>query len=404
MTGPLHGLRVFDLTRVLAGPTCTQILGDLGAEVIKVERPGSGDDTRKFGPPFLVDAEGRETAESGYYLGVNRNKRSITLDLTRAEGQIIARRLIAESDILVENFKVGGLAKYGLGYAQLKPANPGLVYCSITGFGQTGPYAERPGYDVLIQAMGGFMSVTGEPDGEPQKGGVPVADLMAGMYASVAIAAALRHREVTGEGQYIDIGMLDTQVATMSMQGLNYLTSGVVPKRYGNAHPNIVPYQVFATADGHIILAVANDGQFTRFCDFAGVPELAADERYKSNDGRVRHRDPLIAALAPAIAARPSQYWLDGLEARNVSCGPINTLDQVFADPQVRFREMEIAMAHPLTEKPVRLIGSPIKMSATPPSYDRPPPLLGEHTDAVLGELLGMDREAVAGLRERGVV
>ena len=404
MTGPLHGLRLFDLTRILAGPTCTQILGDLGCEVIKVERPVSGDDTRKFGPPFLKNEAGDETSESGYFLGVNRNKRSITLDLTKPEGQDLARRLIAKSDILAENFKTGGLAKYGLAYDQLKPANPGLVYCSITGFGQSGPYAERPGYDVLIQAMSGLMSITGEPDGEPQKSGVPISDLMAGMYAAVGVCAALRHREITGEGQHIDIGMLDTSVATLSMQGLNYLTSGVAPPRYGNAHPNIVPYQVFATADGHIILAIANDGQFDRFCAFAGADELSKDARFCTNVERVRNRQALVPLLVEIIAAKPSRHWLEGLEACNVSCGPINTIDQVFDDPQVRARGMEITMDHPATEAPVRLIGSPLKMSATPPSYDHPPPLLGEHTDAVLGELLGMGGDDVAGLRERGVI
>ena len=404
MTGPLSGLRLFDLTRILAGPTCTQILGDLGCEVIKVERPGAGDDTRKFGPPFLTDEAGDETSESGYFLGVNRNKRSITLDLTKPEGQDLARRLIAECDIVAENFKTGGLAKYGLSYDQLRQADPALIYCSITGFGQSGPDAKRPGYDILIQAMSGLMSITGEPDGEPQKSGVPISDLMAGMYAAVGICAALRHREITGEGQHIDIAMLDTSVATLSMQGMNYLTTGVAPPRLGNAHPNIVPYQAFATADGHIILAIANDGQFDRFCEFARVAELCKDKRFHTNVERVRNREALIPRIAEIIAAEPSRHWLEGLEAHNVSCGPINTIDQVFDDPQVRARGMEITMDHPLAGEPVRLIGSPLKMSATPPSYDLPPPLLGEHTDAVLGELLGMGGDEVAGLRERGVI
>ena len=405
MTGPLQGLRVFDLTRILAGPTCTQMLGDLGADVIKVERPGAGDDTRNFGPPFVTDAAGNETSESGYYLSANRNKRSITLDLTHDEGQALARRLIARCDVLVENFKVGGLAKYGLSYEQLKAEFPRLVYCSITGFGQTGPYAPRPGYDVLIQAMGGFMSVTGEADGEPQKGGVPVADLMAGMYAAVAICAALRHREVAGEGQYIDIGMLDTQVAAMSMQGLNYLTSGVVPERRGNAHPNIVPYQAFATADGHIVLAVANDAQFRRFCEAAGVPELADDERYATNDARVRNRDVLIARLETIFAERPSQHWIDGLERAGVTCGPIHALDEVFDHPQVKARGMEIAMPYPLAgDETVRLIASPMRLSATPPAYRHAPPSLGQHTAEVLAELLGMGDDEVAGLRGRSVI
>ena len=405
MTGPLHGLRVFDLTRILAGPTCTQILGDLGADVIKVERPGAGDDTRHFAPPFLKDSAGKESGESAYFASSNRNKRSITLDLTGAEGQDLARRLIARSDILVENFKHGGLAKYGLGYEQLKDANPGLVYCSITGFGQTGPYASKPGYDVLIQGMGGFMSITGEPEGAPQKAGVPIADLMAGMYAAVAINAALRHREATGEGQYIDIGMLDTQVAMLTIQGLNYLATGQAPPRLGNAHPNIVPYQTFATADGDIILAVGNDGQFQRFCAFAGVPELAEDERYSSNGARLRHRAELTALLAPIVAAEPSGHWIEGLAAHNVSCGPINTIDQAFADPQVQARGMQIEMPHPaLGGDPAPLIASPIRMSATPASYRQAPPTLGQHSDEVLGELLGLDAAKLEDLRGRGVI
>ena len=405
MTGPLHGLRVFDLTRILAGPTCTQILGDLGADVVKVERPGAGDDTRRFAPPFLKDRAGTESGESAYFASSNRNKRSITLDLTGAEGQDLARRLIAQSDILVENFKHGGLTKYGLGYEQLKADCPGLVYCSITGFGQTGPYAAKPGYDVLIQGMGGFMSITGEPDGAPQKAGVPIADLMAGMYAAVAINAALRHREATGAGQYIDIGMLDTQVATLSIQGLNYLATGQAPPRLGNAHPNIVPYQTFATADGDIILAVGNDGQFQRFCAFAGVPELAEDERFRGNGERLRHRAELTALLTPVVAAQPSRYWIEGLEAHNVSCGPINTIEQAFADPQIAARGMRIEMPHPaLGGDPAPLIASPIRMSETPASYRRAPPTLGQHTDEVLGELLGLGAAEIEALRGRGVI
>ncbi len=405
MTGPLHGLRVFDLTRILAGPTCTQILGDLGADVIKVERPGEGDDTRRFGPPFLTDDAGRETSESAYFLSANRNKRSITLDLTKSEGAAIARRLAAQSDVLVENFKFGNLAKYGLSYEQLKGDMARLVYCSITGFGQTGPYAARPGYDVQIQGMGGFMSVTGEPDGGPQKAGIPIADLMAGMYAAVAINAALRHREVTGEGQYIDIGMLDTQVATLSIQGLNYLATGKVPGRLGSAHPNIVPYQAFATADGDIILAVGNDGQFQRFCDFAQIPELARDEKFRTNGARVRNREELLARLSPILAGHPSRHWIEGLEARNVICGPINTIDQVFDDPQVQARGMRLEMRHPLAgDKAVPLIASPIRMSATPPAYAHPPPTLGQHTDEVLRDLLGLEGEKLAALRRSGVI
>ena len=405
MSGPLHGLRIFDLTRILAGPTCTQILGDLGADVIKVEQPGKGDDTRRFAPPYLRDGAGNETGESAYFASSNRNKRSLTLDLANPEGQDLAKRLIAESDVLAENFKTGGLKKYGLGYEQLKDEFPGLVYCSITGFGQTGPYAERPGYDVLIQAMGGIMSTTGEPDGEPQKSAVPIADLMAGMYAAVSINAALRHREVTGQGQYIDIGMLDTQVATMSILGLNYLATGTPPPRLGNAHPNIVPYQSFPTADGNIIIAAANDEQFQRLCAFAGHPELAADEKFKTNAQRVRNRDELIPKLRQIIAEKPSKHWLDGLEANNVSSGPINDLEQVFNDPQVKARGMELEMPHPATgDAPVRLIASPIRMSATNPDYRHAPPMLGQHTEEVLKELLDLGPDEIAGLRERGVI
>ena len=405
MTGPLDGLRIFDLTRILAGPVCTQILGDLGADVIKVERPGVGDDTRGFAPPYIRDASGAETSESAYFSCANRNKRSVTLDLTKPRGQDLARRLIGTCDVLVENFKTGGLAKYGLGYDQLKDAFPGLVYCSVTGFGHTGPYAERPGYDVLIQGMGGLMSVTGEPDGAPQKSGVPVADIMAGMYAAVSINAALRHREVTGEGQFIDIGMLDVQVAFSTIMGANYLATGEVPKRLGNAHPNIVPYQSFATADGDIILAVGNDGQFKRFCEFAGVPQLAADERFGTNAARVRNRDELLPLLEPVVAERPSRHWLEGLEACNVSCGPINDLEQVFNDPQVEARGMRLRMPHPATgDAPIELIASPIRMSATPPSYRHAPPMLGQHTDEVLKELLDLDDDALTALHADGVI
>ena len=405
MSGPLSGFRVFDLTRILAGPTCTQILGDLGCDVIKIEQPGKGDDTRRFAPPFLKDDAGNETGESAYFASSNRNKRSITLDLTKPEGQDLARRLIELSDILVENFKVGGLAKYGLAYEQLKSDFPRLVYCSITGFGHTGPYAKRPGYDVLIQAMGGFMSTTGEPDRDPQKAGVPIADLMAGMYAAVAVNAALCNRESTGKGQFIDIGMLDTQVATLSILALNYLTTGENPPRLGNAHPNIVPYQSFSTADGDIVIAAANDDQFRRLCGFAGVPELAEDEKFKTNESRVRNRDALIEKLKAVVSQHPSTYWLEGLVKVNVSSGPINTLEQVFNDPQVKARGMELEMAHPAMGKnPARLIASPIKMSETEPDYRHAPPTLGQHTEEVLNELLDLDAEAVAGLRERGVV
>ncbi len=404
-TGPLHGLRVFDLTRILAGPSCTQMLGDMGADVIKIERPGTGDDTRRFAPPFISDENGNDTEESAYFCSTNRNKRSVTLDLTRPKGQEIARQLIAKSDILAENFKTGGLAKYGLGYDDLKDEFPGLIYCSITGFGHTGPYAPRPGYDVLIQGMGGFMSVTGDPEGDPQKAGIPISDLMAGMYAAVAINAALRHREVTGEGQFIDIGMLDTTAAMLSIMGANYLATGKNPPRLGNAHPNIVPYQSFPTADGDIILAVGNDGQFERFCKFADVEHLLEDERFSTNGARVRNRAELVPILRELIASKPSKHWLDGLEAVNVSCGPINTLEQVFNDPQVKAREMRLKMDHPVAgNRPIDLIGSPLHMSATPPTYRLAPPMLGQHTDEILRELLGTGDDDLATLRAEGII
>jgi len=405
MNGPLDGIRIFDLTRILAGPTCTQILGDLGADVIKVERPGVGDDTRRFAPPFVRDERGAESQESAYFCSANRNKRSLTLDLTQPRGQQIARCLIAKCDVLVENFKSGGLVKYGLAYDNLKTDFPSLVYCSITGFGHTGPYAERPGYDVLVQGMGGMMSVTGEPDGAPQKAGVPISDLMAGMYASVGVSAALRHREMTGEGQHIDIGMLDTSVATLSIMGANYLATDEVPQRLGNSHPNITPYQSFKTADGDIILAVGNDGQFERFCRFSGVPELCANSRFATNSNRVRNRDALVPIVEQIIAKQPSAYWLEGLEACGVSCGPINRLDAVFNDPQVKARGMQLQMPHPATgDARVKLIASPLKMSATPPSYRHSPPILGQHTDELLSELLDFSTAEISELREAGVI
>jgi crotonobetainyl-CoA:carnitine CoA-transferase CaiB-like acyl-CoA transferase len=403
--GPLAGLRIFDLTRVLAGPSCVQILGDLGADVIKVERPGLGDDTRKFGPPFVKDPDGNETSESGYYLTANRNKRSITLNLTSEEGQALARRMIAKCDILVENFKVGNLAKYGLSYDDLKDEFPSLVYCSITGFGQTGPMAAQPGYDFMAQGMGGLMSITGEKDREPQRVGVPIADLTAGLWAAISINAALRHREITGEGQQIDISLLDTQISTLSIQGLNYLTSGEVPGLLGNAHPNIVPYQVFPTSDGNVIISVGNDSQFERFCEFIERPELSSDERFTTNDMRVRNRDELTEILNAVTEQEPTDYWLDGLVKIKIASGPINRIDQAFANPQVLAREMEIEMNHPAAgDKPVKMIGSPIKMSATPVSYRRTPPMLGEHTDEVLGELLDLSPEDRAALRDKSVI
>ena len=385
---PLAGVRVLDLSRVLAGPWCTQTLADLGADVIKVERPmkngSGGDDTRGWGPPFLKDREGRDTAEAAYYLGTNRNKRSITVDIAHPDGQALIRRLTGACDVFIENFKVGDMARYGLDAAALRATHPRLVYCSVTGFGQTGPYRERAGYDYAVQGIGGLMSVTGErddlPGGGPQKVGVAVADLFTGMYATVAILAALRHRDATGEGQAIDMALLDTQVAMLANLGANYLVTGTAPKRAGNAHQNIVPYQVFETADGHLILAVGNDSQYAKFCEVAGRPDLARDARFIKNADRVRHRDTLVPLLAEVFKTRTKQDWLAALEAAKVPCGAINKLDEVFADPHVQSRGMTIGMEHPLTDE-LRLVASPMKLSATPVQYSRPPPLLGEHSD-----------------------
>ena len=404
MNGPLSGIRVFDLTRVLAGPSCVQILGDLGAEVIKVEQPNVGDDTRKFGPPFLKDMDGNDTTESGYYMATNRNKRSLTLNLTSKKGQDIARQLISKSDILVENFKVGNLSKYNLSYDNLRDEYPSLIYCSITGFGQTGPLAEQPGYDFMAQGMGGLMSVTGPKDGEPHRVGVPIADLTAGLWATIGICAAVRHKEKTGEGQHLDISLLDTQVASLSIQGLNYLTSGDVPQLLGNAHPNIVPYQVFPVADGDIIIAVGNDNQFDRFAKFINMPELATDERFSTNDKRVINREILTQILNEKMLEKKSSYWLTGLEKIGISAGPINKIDQVFENEQVLERGMKIEMNHDLTDTGVNLIGNPIHMSATPPTYRYPPPILGQHTDEILTEILEIPLAKITELKREGVI
>ncbi len=404
---PLSGIRIFDLTRILAGPSCTQLLGDLGADVIKIERAGAGDDTRKWGPPFVEDAAGNPTAESAYYLAANRNKRSISLDLAKPEGQALARRLIAKSDVLVENFKVGDLKKFGLDYPALSKDFPRLVYCSITGFGQTGPYAPRAGYDMLAQGLGGIMSITGPADGAPEsqpyKVGVGIADIMTGMYAAVSILAALRHRDATGDGQQIDMALLDTQVSWLANEGLNYLVSGKTPVRQGNAHPNIVPYDVFKCADGFVILAIGNDGQFAKFCAFAGCEALSADPRFATNPARVKNRAELTAKMNDITGRKPQRHWVDGLAGAGVPCSPVNDVAQVFEDPQVRARGMRIEMPHASGTK-VPLIASPIKMSKTPPTYRHAPPLCGQHTEEVLGEILGLDAAAVADLRARGVV
>jgi crotonobetainyl-CoA:carnitine CoA-transferase CaiB-like acyl-CoA transferase len=404
-TGPLSGIRVFDLSRILAGPTCTQLLGDLGAEVIKIERPGAGDDTRKWGPPYLKGKDGKDTDEAAYYLSSNRNKLSVTVDISKPEGQALAKKLIAKCDIMIENFKVGDMARYGLSYADLKDSQPRLVYCSISGFGQTGPYAPRAGYDLLAQGIGGIMSITGEPDRPPMKVGVGIADVMCGMYATVAILGALHHREKTGQGQYIDLALLDSQVAWLINVGLNYLTSGKVPQRVGNEHPNIVPYNVLPASDGFIILAVGNDAQYQKFCDFAGAPELAVDPRFLTNADRVRNRRE-IYELLPAVTRRKKQAeWIDGLAKLGVPCSPVNNVDQVFEDPQVQQRQMKITMPHPLSASgTVDLIGNPIKFSETPVDYRLPPPFCGQHTQDVLGELLQMSGAEIEALRQRGVI
>ena len=404
MPGPLEGIRVFDLTRILAGPSCTQMLGDLGADVIKIERAGAGDDTRNFAPPYIKDDEGNDTSEAAYFCAANRNKRSVTLDISKPEGQTLAKRLIGTSQVLVENFKTGGLKKYGLSYDDLKDEFPGLIYCSITGFGQTGPYAMRPGYDVLIQGMSGLMSLNGDPDGEPMKAAIPVADLMAGMYAGVSINAALRHREITGEGQHIDIGMLDVMVSFTTIMGMNYLATGNNPPRLGNAHPNIVPYQAFETSDGAIILAVGNDGQFQRFCKVAECEELPANPDYATNGARLKNREQLVPIIKDIVKQKPMDFWLKELEANTVSCGPIYKLDQVFSNEHVLARDMKIEMEQPVTGAHVPMINSPIKMSGTPVSVRLAPPTIGEHTDSVLQELLEMDEGELSKLREQGVI
>ena len=405
MPGALFGLRILDLTRILAGPFCTQMLGDLGADVVKVERPGVGDDTRHWGPNYIRDADGHNTGESAYFVSANRNKRSVAIDLSHPEGAALVRRLALQSDIVVENYKVGGLAKYGLSYDDLKAENPGLIYCSITGFGQTGPYAERAGYDFMIQGMGGIMSLTGEPDGEPMKTGVAISDVMCGMYASTAILAAVRHRDRTGQGQQVDMALLDTQVAWLINQGLDYLTTGQPPQRRGNAHPNIVPYQAFRGSDGHVILAVGNDAQFRRFCSFAGLNDLADDARFATNNARVVNRDALIPPIRTAMLEHTVAYWLEGLGALGVPCGPVNDLAEVFDDPQVRHRDMVVELPHETDPRVVaRQIASPIKLSETPVTYKRSAPGLGQHTREVLREMLNLADTEIDRLYDDGIV
>ncbi len=407
MAGSLSHLRVLDLSRILAGPWSGQLLADLGAEVIKVERPGTGDDTRSWGPPYLRDANGQNTSESSYYLCANRNKKSVTIDITQPEGQEIVRQLAAGSDVVIENFKVGGLEQYGLDYATLARDNPRLIYCSITGFGQTGPYAHRPGYDFLIQGMGGLMSVTGRKQGEegagPQKVGVALTDILTGLYATVAILAALVHRDQGGQGQYIDMSLLDVQLACLANQALNYLTTGVAPMRLGNAHPNIVPYQDFPTADGDVILAVGNDSQFASLSRVLEHPEWAKNPEFSTNRARVDNRDKLIPLLRKATIQRTTKEWISALEQANVPCGPINTVAGAFDDPQVKVRGMKLEMPHPLAGV-VPLVANPIHMSATPIEYRMPPPLIGQHTTDVLRDVLGLDGKRIAELSKNKII
>ncbi|QEW05969.1 CaiB/BaiF CoA transferase family protein [Nitrincola iocasae] len=399
---PLQGVRVLDLSRILAGPWCSQQLADLGAEVIKIERPGEGDDTRRWGPPWLDKSH-----EAAYYLGANRGKQSVTIDMASTDGQALLHQLVQSCDVVLENFKVGGLKKYHLDYASLKVIKPDLIYCSITGFGQDGPYAQRAGYDFMIQGMGGLMSLTGQPDSEvgggPVKVGVAFADIFTGMYAANAIMAALLQRQRTGEGTYIDLALLDVQVGVLANQALNYLTSGDVPQRLGNAHPNIVPYQSFATADGHIILAVGNDGQFRRFCETAGCAALADDPRFASNALRVQHRNELIPLLLEPMRGKTTDEWLVSLEQVGVPCGPINTLDRVFDDPQVKHRGLKITRSHP-EDGEVSLVSNPIRFNGEALNAPTAPPMLGEHTEAILSRHLGLDAQALADLKAKGVI
>ncbi|HYR35453.1 MAG TPA: CaiB/BaiF CoA-transferase family protein [Burkholderiales bacterium] len=406
MPGPLSHIRVLDLSRVLAAPWATQNMADLGAEVIKVERPGSGDDSRAFGPPWIKDRDGRDTQDSAYFTSANRGKKSITLNIASPEGSAIARELAAKCDVLIENYKYGDLSRYGLGYEDLRKVNPRLVYCSVTGFGQTGPYRERPGYDFMIQGMGGMMSVTGEPDdapgGGPQRAGVPIADIITGMYASIAICAALVHRERSGRGQHLDLALLDSQIALLAYQNTNYFATGRPPKRIGNLHPNIVPYQPFGAADGEVILACGNDNLYRKFCEAAGCPELAGDPRFATNGKRVENRAELTRLLGDVFRKRTKREWLELLEAAGVPNGPINDVAQVFEEPQVKARGVRIELEHPVAGK-LPMVASPMRFSETPLEYRRAPPLLGEHTEEVLRGLGKSDAE-IARLRSAGVI
>ena len=407
MKGALSHLRVVDLSRVLAGPWASQILADMGADVIKIERPGSGDDTRGWGPPFLKDEAGNDTTEAAYYLGANRGKKSLTLNIAAPEAQEIIRHLVKDADVFIENYKVGDMARYGLSYQDLKQINPRIVYCSITGFGQTGPMAEIAGYDFIVQGLGGLMSITGErddlPGGGPQKVGVAVADIMTGLYSTIAILAAIEHRHSSGEGQYIDMALLDVQVATIANMNMNYLCSGKVPGRQGNAHANIVPYQVFNAADGELILAVGNDTQFAKLCAVLGCPEIAGDERYAKNANRVRHRDALLPLLQQRLVTRSVAQWVEVLQPEGVPCGPVNSIAQTFANPQVIHRQMRVDLPHPLAGS-VPSVANPIKFSGTPIQYGEAPPTLGQHSDQVLKEYVGLSDAEIEALRIKRII
>jgi len=407
MSGPLSHIRVLDLSRVLAGPWCGQNLADLGAEVIKVERPKTGDDSRAYGPPWMKDASGKETSEAAYFMAANRGKKSITINLNNPEGQRLVRELAAKCDVLIENYKFGDLDRYGLGYKDLSATNPGLIYCSVTGFGQTGPYREKPGYDFMAQGMAGLMSVTGEPDGVPGGGpmrvGVPVIDIFTGMYATIAVCAAVANRAVTGKGQHLDVALLDSCMALLANQGMSYLATGETPKRIGNTHPSIVPYQVFPTDDGAIILACGNDNLFSKFCAVAKREDLGKDERFAKNAGRVKNRSTLVPILEDVFRQRATEAWVEALEEAGVPCGPINTVAQAFANPQVQARGMQIKLPHPLAGE-VPLMGSPMKFSGTPIEHKLPPPVLGQHADEILEQVLGLGPDERAKLRAAGAI
>ena len=407
MSGALSHIRVLDLSRILAGPWASQTLGDLGAQIVKIERPKAGDDPRHWGPPYVKDSAGQDTKDAAYYMCANRNKQSVAIDMAHPEGQALIKELVKQCDVVIENFKVGGLKKYGLDYDSLKQIKPDLVYCSITGFGQTGPYANRAGYDFLIQGMSGLMSVTGHPGNGPEAGpvkvGVALSDVMTGLYAVIGVQAALAHRDRTGEGQHVDLALLDVQVATLANQALNYLASGNVPQRLGNAHPNIVPYQAFETSDGHMILAVGNDGQFAKFCQIAGLDGVAEDARYATNTARVENRTTLVPMLEECIKKQSLDWWISNLESAHVPCGPINTIDRVFEDPQVLYRDMKLSLEHPVAGS-VPSVGSPLKFSGTPVTYKKAPPVLAQHTQSVLSDLLDLSPEELERLSGEGIV